>query len=100
VGIGLSYRPAILCSLATQFQTQFLESIPRPIVGLKFPTQNPGINSVSLCSLAGRYDNNIPTRFLAPIKCLKISALTVHTCLYIKLQWILNLRNWPIGGET
>jgi len=39
VGIGLSYRPASLCSLATQFQTQFLELIPRPIAGLKFSTQ-------------------------------------------------------------
>jgi hypothetical protein len=38
VGIGLTYRPASLCSLATQFQTRFLESIPRPIAGLKFPT--------------------------------------------------------------
>ncbi len=38
VGIGLSYRPASLCSLATQLQTRFLESIPRPIAGLKFPT--------------------------------------------------------------
>jgi hypothetical protein len=38
VGIGLSYRPASLCSLATQFQTRFLESIPRPIAGLKIPT--------------------------------------------------------------
>ncbi len=37
VGIGLSYRPASLCSLATQFQTRFLESIPRTIAGLKFP---------------------------------------------------------------
>ncbi len=27
------------------------------------------INFVSLCSLAGRYDNPIPTRFLAPIDC-------------------------------
>ncbi len=39
VGIGLSYRPASLRSLAIQFQTRFLESIPRPIAGLKFPTQ-------------------------------------------------------------
>jgi hypothetical protein len=35
VGIGLSYRPASLCSLAIRF----LEWIPRPIAGLKFPTQ-------------------------------------------------------------
>ncbi len=41
VGIGLSYRPASLCSLATQFQTRFLESIPRPIAGLKFSTLVP-----------------------------------------------------------
>jgi hypothetical protein len=38
VGIGLSHRPASLCSLATQFQTRFLELIPRPIAGLMFPT--------------------------------------------------------------
>jgi hypothetical protein len=36
-GIRLSYRPTSLCSLATQFQTRFLESIPRPIAGLNFP---------------------------------------------------------------
>jgi hypothetical protein len=40
VGIGLSYRPASLCSLATQFQTRFLESISRPIAGLKISTLN------------------------------------------------------------
>ncbi len=28
----------------------------------------------AVCSLAGRYDNPIPTRFLAPIDCLKIPA--------------------------
>jgi hypothetical protein len=39
-GIGLSYRPASLCSLATQFLTRFLELIPRPKTGLKFSTQN------------------------------------------------------------
>jgi hypothetical protein len=33
-----------------------------------------GINSASLCSLAGRYDNPIPTRCLAPIDFLKIPA--------------------------
>jgi hypothetical protein len=34
-----------------------------------------GMNSTSLCSLAGRYDNPIPPRFLAPIVSLKIPAL-------------------------
>ncbi len=33
--------------------------------------QFQGINSDSLCSLAGRYNNPIPTRFLAPLECLK-----------------------------
>jgi hypothetical protein len=32
------------------------------------------MNSASLCRLADRYDNSIPTRFLAPIDCLKIPA--------------------------
>jgi hypothetical protein len=36
-----------------------------------------GMHSASLCSLAGRYDNPIPTRFLAPIDCLKIPALEI-----------------------
>jgi hypothetical protein len=35
-----------------------------------------GNDSASLCSLAGRYDNPIPTRFLAPIDCSKIPAQT------------------------
>ncbi len=35
-----------------------------------------GINSASLCSIAGRYDNLIPIRFQAPIDCFKIPALT------------------------
>ncbi len=34
-----------------------------------------GINSARLCSLAGRYDNPIHTRFLTIINCLKIPAL-------------------------
>jgi hypothetical protein len=33
------------------------------------------MNSASLCSLAGRYDNPIPPQFLAPIDFLKIPAL-------------------------
>jgi hypothetical protein len=40
VGIGLPYRPASLCSLATQFQTRFLELPPRPIAGLKFSAED------------------------------------------------------------
>ncbi len=39
-----------------------------------------GIDSASLCSLAGRYDNPVPTRFLAPKGCLKIPALAACVC--------------------
>jgi hypothetical protein len=35
---------------------------------------SPEIDSDSLCGLAGRYENPIPTRSLAPIDCLKIPA--------------------------
>jgi hypothetical protein len=38
------------------------------------------MNSVSLSSLAGRYDNPIPTRFLAHIDCLKIPAQYNEEC--------------------
>jgi hypothetical protein len=52
-----------------------------------------GINSASLCNLAGRYDNPIPTRCLAPIDFLKIPAQdSVETKK--KMQFIAN------GQET
>ncbi len=35
------------------------------------------INSACLCSLAGRYDNPIPPRFLAPKDCLKFPAQAI-----------------------
>ncbi len=38
----------------------------------------------SLCSLAGRYDNPIPSRFLALIDCSKIPALAALIYLYKK----------------
>jgi hypothetical protein len=36
------------------------------------------MDSASLCTLAGRYDNPIPTPFLAPINCSKIPAQDVE----------------------
>jgi hypothetical protein len=38
-----------------------------------------GLDPASLCSLAGRQDKPIPTRFLAPIDCYKIPALIFAT---------------------
>ncbi len=46
-----------------------------------------GINSASLCSLAGRYDNPIPTRCLAPIDFLKIPA-RIKYCIPFPLYTI------------
>jgi hypothetical protein len=49
-----------------------------------------GIDSASLCSPAGRYDNPIPTWFLAPIECLKIRAQVrmrkERNCTYTERQ--------------
>jgi hypothetical protein len=42
--------------------------------GIFTSLRSPGIDSTSLCSQAGRYDNPIPSRFLAPIDCSKIPA--------------------------
>jgi hypothetical protein len=44
-----------------------------------------GMNSASLCSLAGRYDNPLPPRFLAPIDFLKISALFGSPKFFLQL---------------
>jgi hypothetical protein len=49
------------------------------------------MNSASLCSLAGRYDNPIPPRFLAPIDFLKIPAQ------YTELEFLKSL--WGLGTE-
>jgi hypothetical protein len=55
-----------------------MEKVPVPqhlLLTFKDPkTQFQGTHSASVCSLVGRYDNPIPTRFLAPIDCSKIPA--------------------------
>jgi hypothetical protein len=49
------------------------------------------MNSASLCSLAGRYDNPIPPRFLAPIDFLKIPAQLVSNNLFLlKIFSVMN----------
>jgi hypothetical protein len=40
------------------------------------------IPTACVCSLADRYDNPIPTRFFAPIDCLKIPALIFLETFY------------------
>jgi hypothetical protein len=44
------------------------------------------MNSSSLCSLAGRYDNRIPTRFLAPIDFSKIPAQNSGDFTYVQYE--------------
>ncbi len=50
-----------------------------------------GIDSASLCSLAGQYDNPTPSRFLAPIDCSKVPA---H--LYARPPPMIS----PVGEKT
>jgi hypothetical protein len=53
-----------------------------------------GINSASLCSLAGQFDNPIPTRFLAPIDCFKIPALVLFlTRSYLESLYLSHLKH-------
>ncbi len=59
----------ILLCIFVYTQSPYFEPFMKP------RNQFQGRNSTSLCSLAGRYDNPIPTRCLAPIDCLKIPAL-------------------------
>jgi hypothetical protein len=42
-----------------------------------FKNRLQGTNSARLCSLAGKFGNPVPTRFLAPIDYLKIPALDI-----------------------
>jgi hypothetical protein len=55
-------------------------SLPSPnFLTFKEPKNRfQGTNTARLCSLARRYDNPIPSRFLAPIDCLKTPALFIH----------------------
>ncbi len=42
-----------------------------------------GMNSASLCSLAGRYDNPVPLRYLGPIISLKIPAQEIQSVMLV-----------------
>jgi hypothetical protein len=65
-----------------------------------------GTNSARLCSLAGRYNNPVPTRFLAHIDCLKIPA-RAHTfrsrrvggVLHILYTYSVQSRTYAVGIE-
>jgi hypothetical protein len=57
--------------------------------------RSPGIDSACLCSLAGRYDNPIHTRFPSPMDCSKIPAQTPLSCgLVIRLQVVRPQEVW------
>jgi hypothetical protein len=60
--------PVMHINMHIESQSPYFEMFMEPRNRFK------GMNSASLCSLAARYDNPIPTRFLAPIDCLKITA--------------------------
>jgi len=50
-----------------------------------------GIDSVSLCGLAARYDDPIPSWFLAPIDGSKIAALHGNN----RRSVMFSVANWP-----
>jgi hypothetical protein len=54
------------------------------------------MNSANLCSLAGRYNNPIPPRSLAPIDCLKIQALKKNICFEFSVLLLCSVApNYP-----
>ncbi len=80
-GLGAYFRDSnsgVVFQYSMIYQTKGLSA---PVLSMNFYTfKKPknrlqGINSASLCSLAGRYDNPLPTRFLAPVDCLQSPAL-------------------------
>jgi hypothetical protein len=91
-----------------------VESVPGPHKCLKIPALSPnfltfkelenrfqGTNSARLCSLAGRYDNPIPTRFQAPIDCLKIPAQydMKYVCKASCVAPSYTAKEWDIKAE-
>ncbi len=59
----------ILLILKVEAKANFTEPVFLNVYGA--PESFQGMNSASLSSLAGRYDNPLPPRFLAPIDSLK-----------------------------
>jgi hypothetical protein len=58
-----------------------------------------GMNSASLCSLAGRFDNPIPPRFLAPIDSLKIPAQSELAVLKTTDLFLEGQNYWFFGRK-
>jgi hypothetical protein len=81
VGKGLPYRPASLCSLATQFQTCFLKSIRRPIAELKFPIQIHFEVQILCCTVELYGQRQLPIRpltYYCPIINIIINAQQIQ----------------------
>jgi hypothetical protein len=64
---GCLYQPMFTTIVSPDIE-RHTQSWTEPEFFFKKPKNRfQGINTASLCSLAGRYDNPIPTRFLVPI---------------------------------
>jgi hypothetical protein len=86
--------------LAIMYCTKYSE----PYITEEPKNRFQGTNSGRLCSLAGRYDNLIPTRFLAPIDCLKIPAQYSRgtkspKCKIVVLESKQNLELYDIAAD-
>ncbi len=65
--------------------------------------RSPGIDSTesNQCSLEGRYDKPILTRFLAPIDCTKITVPNMQICGWDLAQlWMRSSRVWMTSSRV
>ncbi len=61
-------------TLSTRFFVNKIQRSPNFQTFKEPRNRSKGIDSATLCSLVGRYDNPIPTRFLVPNNCSKVPA--------------------------
>ncbi len=66
-----------------------MRSLPEPVFLNDYGAQTnlfQGMNTASLCSLAGRDDKPIPTRFLAPIAVFRIRSRIHRIHMFLGFQ--------------
>ncbi len=64
-----------------------------------FKTFKERFRQPTVCSLAGQYDNPIPTRFLTPIDCSKISANFIERLCILHWDGICRMFPFPLSHD-
>jgi hypothetical protein len=88
-----------LVFFAVVFLSTYFRTSPNFLTFKEAKNRFQGTNSARLCSLAGRYDNPIPTQFLAHMDSLKIPAQFGASCL-LTCQSPNNLSVFGGNGNT